>query len=967
MTTEEDAPPTFVPQISVRTNIKGGKGITTKLKTCVHYVSLPPGQDTPTPLTDPDTPARTWPFTLDEFQRHSVRILEQNEMLLVAAHTSAGKTAIGEYAVSKALQSNSRVIYTSPIKALSNQKFREMSEYYPEVGLMTGDVNINPNAPCLVMTTEILRNMMIHGSETMTSVSWIIFDEVHYMFNRERGVVWEESIIMIDPKINLVFLSATLANPSDFADWITMLKGRPCHVVNTDYRPTPLLHYVFTNGGDGLYLVVDDKGNFRGENFAEAAAVQNTDSDGKGNTDLYRIVSLAEENTWLPLIVFSFSRKECEFRAISLKKIDLNTVEEKAAVKEVFDNAIHQLAEEDRDLPQLKLALPLMLRGIGVHHSGLLPILKEVVEILFQESLIKVLFATETFAIGVNMPAKTCVFSSTQKFDGQNFRNLKSSEYTQMSGRAGRRGQDKHGICIIMIDDGVEMEDIRQIITGGADPLASQFKLGYTLILNTLRAESAMSTEELIKRSLHQYMYEKEAPDNSKQLEELNQLSSQAHDQDLENFVVMTTLLQQLMGNLRSEMQKPAICLPYMQPGRCVYIKNEHEEYGWGVVLNFRKKFAPDVYVIHVLLPLLKLDKHGTTGVPVPCKLEELQQLKDAGGFLALAYERGMENLPQMHVVACDTSMLWTISAVRLYMPHDLRGIDTKMQLYDCLIETANNFPLKELPALSPEDMGLLNPGNEKEIGRIKSLRVRIAQHKANKIPAAKREAFSELFRRRAELQDKIQGFKQKDKRSHIDIFKTELSKRSRVLRRLGHIDDQGVQLAKGKVACEIESVDELLVTEMIFDGVFNDLDPAQSTAVLTCLFPQDKTKMAVKVSEELMKAFDRVKQLALRVSTVEKECGLEVEPEQYAETFKTNMMQLTYEWCSGKSFPEICMLTDMFEGSIIRNLRRLEELMRELAEAAASIGNAQLQEKFNEGSKGLKRGIVFAGSLYTE
>lgn len=360
-----------------------------------------------------------YPFTLDPFQREAVKCLEHHESVLVSAHTSAGKTVVAEYAIAMSLRDKQRCIYTTPIKALSNQKYRELNEEFGDVGLMTGDVTINPGASCLVMTTEILRSMLYRGSEIMREVAWVIFDEVHYMRDKERGVVWEETMILLPDNVHYVFLSATIPNAREFAQWICHLHHQPCHVVYTNFRPTPLQHYIFPGGGDGLFLVVDEKSEFREDNFAkamailsdspEAAALQaskggkNVGGGGGGGkgaakgksktggpSDIYKIVKLIMEKSYQPVIVFSFSKRECEAYALQMAKLDFNTEEEKKLVDEVFSNAIDSLSEDDRKLPQVDNILPLLRRGIGIHHSGLLPILKEVIEILFQEGLLKV-------------------------------------------------------------------------------------------------------------------------------------------------------------------------------------------------------------------------------------------------------------------------------------------------------------------------------------------------------------------------------------------------------------------------------------------------------------------------------------------------------------------------------------------------------------------------------------------------
>lgn len=494
-----------------------------------HQVALPPDYHY-VPISQhkpPEVPAKTWPFALDPFQQVSVASIERNESVLVSAHTSAGKTVVAEYAIAQCLKNNQRVIYTSPIKALSNQKYREFTAEFGDVGLMTGDVTINPTATCLVMTTEILRSMLYRGSEIMREVAWVIFDEVHYMRDKSRGVVWEETIILLPDKVRYVFLSATIPNAMQFAEWITKIHNQPCHVVYTDFRPTPLQHYLFPAGAEGIHLVVDEKGVFREGNFQKAmtsiAAKQGDDpadpnakrkgkgkdkklnkGGNKGPSDIYKIVKMIMMKNYNPVIVFSFSKRECEDLALQMSQLAFNDESEKAMVGKVFNSAIEMLSEEDRNLPQIQHILPLLRRGIGVHHSGLLPILKETIEILFQEGLIKVLFATETFSIGLNMPAKTVVFTSVRKFDGVSQRWVTPSEFIQMSGRAGRRGLDERGIVIMMIDEKMEPQVAKEIVRGQQDKLNSAFHLGYNMVLNLMRVEG-ISPEFMLERCFFQF------------------------------------------------------------------------------------------------------------------------------------------------------------------------------------------------------------------------------------------------------------------------------------------------------------------------------------------------------------------------------------------------------------------------------------------------------------------------------
>jgi ATP-dependent RNA helicase DOB1 len=346
------------------------------------------------------------------------------------------------------------------------------------------------------------------SSEIAKEISWVIFDEVHYMRDRERGVVWEETMILCSPNIRYVFLSATIPNANEFAEWICKIKKQPCHVVYTDFRPVPLQHYIFPAGGDGIHLIVDEKGRFKEENFKKAlssmaSGVEPLINNSRRNTDgsdLNKIINLIVQKKLNPVIVFSFSKREVEGYAMSMMKLDLTTEEEKETIASMYANAMSSLSSEDRELSQIQEMVPILKRGIGIHHGGLLPIVKEIIEILFSLGLLKILFSTETFSMGLNMPARTVVFTAVRKFDGENFRWLAGGEYIQMSGRAGRRGLDDKGITILMVDEKMEPEVAKGMLKGKADPLNSSFHLNYNMLINSMRIEDS-DPEYIIRRS----------------------------------------------------------------------------------------------------------------------------------------------------------------------------------------------------------------------------------------------------------------------------------------------------------------------------------------------------------------------------------------------------------------------------------------------------------------------------------
>lgn len=527
--------------------------------------------------------AREWPFELDTFQKEAVYHLENGDSVFVAAHTSAGKTVVAEYAIALASKHMTKAIYTSPIKALSNQKFRDFRQIFDEVGILTGDVQIAPEASCLIMTTEILRSMLYRGADLIRDVEFVIFDEVHYVNDLERGVVWEEVIIMLPEHVTLILLSATVPNTYEFASWVGRTKKKDIYVISTPKRPVPLEHYLWAN--KTIHKIVDSEKRFidsgwkaandaiTGKDKVKAAAVASDNFRGRGGgrgqvqrggqqrgggqqqrgggtqqrgrggpprashtaghmgragrpggmtsaaqdkTLWVHLVQFLKKETLLPACIFVFSKKRCEENADALSNQDFCTANEKSAIHMMIEKSIARLKPEDRVLPQILRLRDLLGRGIAVHHGGLLPIVKEIVEMLFAETLVKVLFATETFAMGLNLPTRTVVFSGFRKHDGHAFRDLLPGEYTQMAGRAGRRGLDTVGSVIIVPPGGDEAPPVyrlRQMMLGEPSKLRSQFRLTYNMILNLLRVE-ALKIEEMIKRSFSEHATQQLLPEH---------------------------------------------------------------------------------------------------------------------------------------------------------------------------------------------------------------------------------------------------------------------------------------------------------------------------------------------------------------------------------------------------------------------------------------------------------------------
>ncbi|KAG5859941.1 superfamily II RNA helicase [Encephalitozoon hellem] len=456
-------------------------------------------------------------FEADVFQKQAFYFLSRGSSVFVSAHTSSGKTLVAEYAISLSQKRGTRTIYTSPIKALSNQKYHDFKQKYDDVGIITGDVQVNPNAKCLVMTTEILRNLVYRNGDLLRDTEFVVFDEVHYINDSERGVVWEECIIMIPRSISFIMLSATIPNSLEFSEWVGRTKNRTIYVISTSKRAVPLEHVIYC---DWNVYSIDEGGRTKGaSNFKGDLVPFSKKNRPTGRFKILDLANFVVKKKLTPSIFFCFSKKRCEDYAEILKTLNLNDERSREEVRTFLSEATKCLSPEDRNLPQILSMSSMVLNGIAVHHGSLLPFVKECVELLFSMNLVKLLIATETFAMGVNMPAKCCVFLSLSKIDNGVFRYISSGEYIQMSGRAGRRGMDAVGTVVIADPKMPPLSTIRGIIHGTPFSLSSQFKLSFGLILISLR--SNVKVEDLMRRSYGEHRSQRNYEKDMKKLSEL--------------------------------------------------------------------------------------------------------------------------------------------------------------------------------------------------------------------------------------------------------------------------------------------------------------------------------------------------------------------------------------------------------------------------------------------------------------
>ncbi|MCU1403535.1 MAG: helicase [Microbacteriaceae bacterium] len=474
-------------------------------------------------------------FDLDPFQLAGCAALEQGDSVLVAAPTGAGKTIVAEFAVYLAMQqSSAKVFYTAPMKALSNQKYQEfVAEYGPdEVGLLTGDTNINSQARIVVMTTEVLRNMLYADSDLLRDLSYVVMDEVHYLADRFRGAVWEEVIIHLPQSVRLVSLSATVSNAEEFGDWLQAVRGETSVIVSEE-RPVPLDQHVLVRS---KLLDLFDSSGLAATHRVNPELVRLASSGGRamggrrqsdlgryharqaresGRMDRAQIVELLDSKNLLPAVFFIFSRVGCDAAVQQVLRagVRLTTSAERDEIREIVEERCRTLLDEDLAVLGYWEWLGGLERGVAAHHAGMLPAFKEVVEDLFQRKLVKAVFATETLSLGMNMPARTVVLEKLEKFNGEARVPITPGEYTQLTGRAGRRGIDVEGHSVIQWQEGLDPQAVASLASRRTYPLNSSFKPTYNMAINLIEQFGRERTREVLESSFAQFQADRAVVD----------------------------------------------------------------------------------------------------------------------------------------------------------------------------------------------------------------------------------------------------------------------------------------------------------------------------------------------------------------------------------------------------------------------------------------------------------------------
>lgn len=579
----------------------------------------------------------TFPFPLSDFQKYAIHGIVANHHVLITAHTGSGKTLPAEFAIRYFCGKGKKIIYTSPIKALSNEKYYDFKRKFPDisVGILTGDIKFNPDAELIIMTTEILQNHLYKRNQKEQpknaalsfdmnideDLACVVFDEVHYINDLDRGKVWEETILMLPEHVSMVMLSATIDNPEKFASWCENRyqseNAKKVILAGTTERVVPLKHYLYTTSTEHLFKVLKDKDKereiktFLGKPilFKEGGKIKdealqktnklltlmnNKHTFVKPAFVLNSLIRYLFQNNMLPAICFVFSRNNVEKYAGQIN-VNLFTEEESHVPTVMFnecDKIIRNLPNYDeyKELPEYLDLVAIMQKGVAIHHSGMMPILREMVEMIFAKGYIKVLFATETFAVGINMPTKTVIFTAMNKFTSQGHRSLLSHEYTQMAGRAGRRGLDTVGHvihCNNIFREQLSLMQYKTILSGKPQVLQSKFQISYALLLNLIAlnrtdfyeyVESSMLRNE-IDRTIDATKKELETCEKDIRSYETSISINNIDEEVLEDYITKDTTLNTLNGNKRKKMM--------------IQLKNIEDNYG--------KQFQRDMKIVNSL------------------------------------------------------------------------------------------------------------------------------------------------------------------------------------------------------------------------------------------------------------------------------------------------------------------------------------------------------------------------------
>jgi superfamily II RNA helicase len=855
-----------------------------------------------------------FPFPLDGFQLEAIDALNQGHSVVVSAPTGSGKTLVGEYAIHRALAHGRKVFYTTPLKALSNQKLRDFREQFgaERVGLMTGDLTVNREASVVVMTTEIFRNMLYaeadQGDDPLEDVEAVVLDECHYMNDSQRGTVWEESIIHCPPVVQLVALSATVANAGQLTDWIERVHG-PTQLVMSDFRPVPLA-FSFCSA-KGLHPLLNDEGTGLHANCKVWRAPKGNKRKGPKTPKppqpeappLGFVVAQMAEREMLPAIYFIFSRRGCDKAVRDLGKVCLVTPEEQARIRTRLEAFVAATPEAVRDGGHDDA----LLRGIAAHHAGVLPAWKELIEELFQQGLVKVVFATETLAAGINMPARSTVISALSKRTERGHRPLMGSEFLQMAGRAGRRGLDTQGYVVTVQSRFEGVREAGQLATAPADPLVSQFTPSYGMVLNLLQRYDLTKAKELVERSFGRYLATLDLADDEARIAELREQLSHLSDEAVEVAWDDFEDYEKQRGRLREER-------------RLLRILQQQAEETLAHELTLALRFASEGALVSLKAPVLR-------GRVTPAVIVE--KVDGPGQFpllLCLTDDNVWVLVPCTAVVSLHAELsclqVKEVHSPELHRAGELRhGDQASGGLALAVAHMARRHDMTTPQYdLAGEVQAQAHLVRELEL----ALELHPAHHAGDRKKLRKQRFRIEELEAEIEERQRILHFRAN---RHWETVLALIE----ILRHFGCLaGDEGLEPTEiGRTVGALRGDNELWLGLALMSGHLDELDPADLAAVLEVIStevnrpdlwsgfpPPPAAEEALHDLRGIRRELQRLQEQASVVMPL---------------WFEPELMGLVHAWAKGVSWNDLIANTSLDEGDVVRIMRRTVDLLAQI------------------------------------
>ncbi|MDX3075151.1 DEAD/DEAH box helicase [Streptomyces sp. NPDC088354] len=910
-------------------------------------------------------------FALDPFQIDACQALEEGKGVLVAAPTGSGKTIVGEFAVHLALREGRKCFYTTPIKALSNQKFTDMVKRYgaERVGLLTGDNSVNGDAPIVVMTTEVLRNMLYAGSQALDGLGYVVMDEVHYLSDRFRGAVWEEVIIHLPQSVTLVSLSATVSNAEEFGDWLDTVRG-DTEVIVSEHRPVPLWQHVLA--GRRMYDLFEERAgasaptpqravnpdlvrlarmeNQRAFNGRDRRAGKMREADRERDRRQQRriwtpsrveVIERLDAEGLLPAITFIFSRAGCEsaVQQCLYAGLRLNSEENRARVRAIVEERTKSIPDEDLHVLGYFEWLEGLERGIAAHHAGMLPTFKEVVEELFVKGLVKAVFATETLALGINMPARSVVLEKLVKWNGETHADVTPGEYTQLTGRAGRRGIDVEGHAVVLWQRAFDPAHLAGLAGTRTYPLRSSFKPSYNMAVNLVGQFGRHRSRELLETSFAQFQADRSVVGISRQVQrneeglEGYKASMTCHLGDFDEYMSLRRQLKDREAELsrhgaNQRRAAAAEALEKLRPGDIIHVPSG--------------KFAGLALVLDPGVPAGRSPGHHN-------RHDQFHQ--DGPRPLVLTAERQVKRLAQMDfpVPVEPLDRMRIPKSFNPRSPQSRRDLASAMRSKAGTAGIAPQRPRRERSAAA----------DDTEIAR---LRTAIRAHPCHGCDEREDHArWSERYQRLArdtkQLERRIEG--------RTNTIARTFDRICALLTDLGYLEGDQVT-PDGRRLGRLYGELDLLASECLRDGVWEGLDPAELAACASALVyesrsaddalpPRLPSGNAKEALGEMVRIWGRLDALEEEHRINQAEGVGQREPD-------LGFAWSAYRWASGHGLDAVLRDADMPAGDFVRWTKQLIDVLGQIAGAAPEGG--QVRRNARKAVDGLLRGVVAYSSV---